>query len=88
MPSLASYAPSIFAFLLACIVIRFPFLAVLIVAGSLIAFAAVYASIVTRLWKMQRDSRDTFSQTPGFKNVTVQMFQRGGTWIKSTDQLP
>jgi hypothetical protein len=89
MPSLTSYAPSIFAFLLASIFIEFPFLAVIVVAGSLITFGILYASIITRLWKIQRDSRNSFGaapefkNVPGFKNVTVQMFEKSGTWFKS-----
>lgn len=85
MPGLYSYAPSVFAVLLAGVFIEFPFLAVLLVAGGLIAFAAIYATIVTRLLRIQKDSLDAFNQTAGFKNITVQMFKRGGTWIKSSD---
>lgn len=83
MPKLSSYTPSIFAIFLASVFINFPFLAVILVSGSLIAFAAIYASIITRLWKLQRDSRESFVQPPGFKNVTVQMFEKSGTWFKN-----
>ena len=83
MPNLSAYTPSIFALLLACLFISIPTLAVIIVAGSLISFALVYASIITRLSKLQKDARNSVSSAPGFKNITVQMFERGGTWFKN-----
>jgi len=83
MPNLSAYTPSIFALLLASFFISFPILAVVLVSGSLVAFALIYASIITRLWKMQKNSRDSFSAAPGFKNVTFQMFEKSGTWFKS-----
>lgn len=83
MPKLTAYIPSIFAILLASVFMNFPALAVLLVSGSLIAFAVIYASIITRLWKIQRDSRESFIQPPRFKNVTVQMFEKSGTWFKN-----
>jgi hypothetical protein len=83
MPKLTAYIPSIFAIFLASIFINFPTLAVILVSGSLIAFAVIYASIITRFWKIQRDSRESFIHPPRFKNVTVQMFEKSGTWFKN-----
>ena len=85
MPKLTAYTPSIFAIFLASVFINFPTLAVVLVSGSLIAFAAIYASIITRLWKLQRDPRGSFVQPPRFKNVTVQMLEKSGTWFKTSE---
>ena len=89
MPNLAIYTPSIFAFLLACVFISFPALAVLLVSGALIGFAVIYATMIHRLTSLRGDIAKSLQDNPGFKKdtfktVTVQMFEKGGTWIKKS----
>jgi hypothetical protein len=83
MPSFSFYLPSVFAIILAWIFIAVPQLAVLLVAGLLIGFAIFYAVLITKLSKLTKDARNSFDNAPTFKQVTVQMFEKGGTWFKN-----
>jgi hypothetical protein len=83
----SAYLPSFFAFALAYIFLRVPALAALLVSGALLVFAVGYALLIHKLSALRRsfpsEQEDPLGNNPpGFRQVTVEMFRRGGTWIK------
>lgn len=90
------YIPSLAALGIAFTVLVFPILAVLLVVGGLMTFAALFSYVVFRIHKAQDRSRAPDAEIfdaefkdfnePNFRNVTVYMVRKG-RWFQDINDL-
>ena len=83
--TLSAYMPSVLAVFFAFVFISFPLLAAALLAGALLSFAVVYATVIYKMISLHRKVGESFQGPPSFRATTVQMFQRGGTWLSAPE---